>query len=679
MLNEISTLCSSLRQFNVQVQELHPWIKRLARSAGLIVGIDSAGHVGSVEYFDKQRAMQLPKIQESNHSNFPALNWVSPIWQLQLSEQQSAALADCPREDVRRRLVLLRNHIVEAKLSDSQAGVLSGIKALAQSYQSRFENLERSEEFIAFHVLIERLAQEDIDADGFFRKLTESALRLCADGSTDTLDTVEAFLIGEQETDGKQIKGKLPIFLDLSDCTRFECRVADPRMALYFSRCLNMTEVTAESEGVCAVTGERMALEGDKMPSALLPVLGPTILMSMNPDTPCHRRYGRTGTDIFSIGKKTTIELNSALQHLTSPERKNKNWQSVPARLKGKSNLLLVYLRSAPLLDAALAALFSDSEGADELYAVICEDVAKALEGRTTAGSDLLELFILNKISPGQVQVELSLSFTAQQVIEGAREWQIAAQNAPSCVALDKLTGPYPAQVALCLQSMWIRGGSASVDAPGMNVRDVYNLLVARMPGTGKCASALLKLALQRTGVLLMAIGHAAHRGEGDKRAWKAISAGARWSYSISIAVLAITLFKLGHRKDTYMQEPAFWLGRLLSLADTLHREYCKEVRNGDVPPQLIGNALIPTMTNDPNRGLARMRERIRIYQGWAATGGSGLARWSLAEMGKISFDLAQSLPERRMSDADQAQFLLGYLARSEKTDKEATAEGANQ
>jgi len=275
--------------------------------------------------------------------------------------------------------------------------------------------------------------------------------------------------------------------------------------------------------------------------------------------------------------------------------------------------------------------------------------------------------------------VELSLSFTASQVTEGAKMWQLAAHNTPSCVALDLLSVPYPSQVALCLQSLWIRGGSVSVDAPGINIQDVYNLLIAERPKTAKCAGSLLALALHRTRVLLVAIGHAVHRGDSDKRAWKKISADAKSSYSVIVAIFAITLFKLGYRKEIYMQQPAFRLGRLLSLTDTLHREYCKEVRKGDLPPQLLGNTLIPTMTNNPNRGLARMRERIRIYHAWAATKGSGLARWTLAEMGKISTDLAQDLPECRMTEADQAQFLLGYLARSERTDKEATDEGAIQ
>ena len=66
------------------------------------------------------------------------------------------------------------------------------------------------------------------------------------------------------------------------------------------------------------------------------------------------------------------------------------------------------------------------------------------------------------------------------------------------------------------------------------------------------------------------------------------------------------------------MNEPAFLVGRFLSLADTLHAEYCKDVRKNETPPQLLGNALIPTAISDPNKGLARMLQRIRVYQAWA-------------------------------------------------------------
>lgn len=676
MLNELSTLHASLKHFNVHVQEMHPSVKRLARSAGMIIGIDANGYAGSIEYFDSQQAVQLSKIQKSNHSNFPSFNWESPIWKLQLSEQQCIEMSECPRKDVPRRLALLKSQLSTAKISGRQAGVLGCIQKLAREYHSRFASLPPNEEFVAFPILLERLSRHEIDVDKFLRGLTDDALKLCEEGAPGIFDIVEMLLIGERDKAGELIKSSVPIFLDLSDCIQYDCRVADPRMAFCFSEWLTLTEAAGEADGICAITGKHMPLEGDKMPSPVLPVLGPTILMSMNPDTHCLIRYGRTATDIFPVGKKTVTELNSTLQYLTAPERKGKNWQSVPTRLKGKSNLLLVYLRSEPLLDADLAEALSDSGAADDLYTNTCADVAKALQGRYTKGGDLLELFILNKINKGQVQVELSLSFTASQVIEGGKTWQLAAQNAPLCVVLDNLRVPFPSQVASCLQSLWIRASRESVDAPGVNIQDVYDLLIPDRPAAKERARTLLALALHRSHVLLSAIGHAVHRGESDKQSWKKISPEAKSSYPTLVAIFAITLFKLGYRKEIYMQQPSFRLGRLLALTDTLHLEYCKEVRKGAVPPQLLGNTLMSTMTNNPNRGLARLRERIRIYQGWAKTKGSGLARWSLGEMGKISTELAQDLPDSRMTEAEQAQFLLGYLARSEKTDKEV-AEGA--
>jgi hypothetical protein len=123
------------------------------------------------------------------------------------------------------------------------------------------------------------------------------------------------------------------------------------------------------------------------------------------------------------------------------------------------------------------------------------------------------------------------------------------------------------------------------------------------------------------------------------------------------------------------MKGAAYELGRFLSLVDILHRQYCLEVRK-DVPRQLLGNAMLPgTMTN-PKKALGQMWNRIRIYQGWAQRDGTGLARWTLGEMGLRTPGLAEGLAER-MDDAGKAQLLLGYLARWEK--KEEKEEGAEK
>jgi hypothetical protein len=285
---------------------------------------------------------------------------------------------------------------------------------------------------------------------------------------------------------------------------------------------------------------------------------------------------------------------------------------------------------------------------------------------------------VLNKIDPGRVQLELSAEFTAEQAIRGAAEWTRGAANRPQMPLSDNGFVPSPDEVMRCLQMMWERGGASYSNAPGCRLADVYSVLIAGRLAAEGSARALLSLTLQRTTVLLIAVGHAAHRG--GREAWKSISREAGKNPVIAASLLGITLSKLGHRKEIYMQEAAFQVGRFLSLADTLHAEYSKAVRD-DIPPQLVGNALIPTAISDPNKGLARMLQRIRVYQAWArGKKGTGLARWSCAEMGRIADDLAGKLRSGRLNEPQQAQLLLGYLARAErKKEEKESEEGANQ
>ena len=105
------------------------------------------------------------------------------------------------------------------------------------------------------------------------------------------------------------------------------------------------------------------------------------------------------------------------------------------------------------------------------------------------------------------------------------------------------------------------------------------------------------------------------------------------------------------------MSQSAYLIGRLMSLADEFHRNYCKRERDGKFPPQLIGNALMPTALENPTAGLARLAERLTLYQRVADTG-------LRDEAGAVSQAIARNALPPRCSDAEKAQMLLGYLAR---------------
>jgi hypothetical protein len=137
--------------------------------------------------------------------------------------------------------------------------------------------------------------------------------------------------------------------------------------------------------------------------------------------------------------------------------------------------------------------------------------------------------------------------------------------------------------------------------------------------------------------------------------------------------ILGLLLHKLNRMKGEFMDSPPYLIGRLLSFCDQLHERYCQGPRKGQIPPQLVGNALMPTALETPQKALAILSKRILPYQGWVKTlkgDDAGLPRYFLAEMGKLSACLsAQRLPER-CSDGDKAEMLLGYLAFSGKIDE---------
>jgi hypothetical protein len=667
MLNELRTLDRSLNRFQVDVGEAHPWVKRLGKADLLIVGVDTGGLVTQVEHIPTDEAVKLFKIQESNHANFPQLNWNTPIWKIDESSAEFQKWQECPAVDVIRRIELLRGLCAAGSISGEQARGWAHMLGFCRELQVRFSGNGDSE-FEAFPILLNRILNGAASAEQWIRSLTE-ALLASAEKSLAPIEPVELLIGGDLSKADR--KAKFALMLDLADCTKFRCRVASPRMGGYFSRVLNETETGATDLGRCALTGREMPLETEKMPSPPLPLLGSTVMMSMNPQTPCQMRYGHIGTDIFPIGKSTANSLNAALVHLADASREGKNWKAVPGvSRKKKSNLLFVYLESLPEFEALIAELFAGGDASEANYEALCEEVCNALQGRDANESDLLHLFVLNKIDPGRVQVELTETFTAAQVIRGGAEWKEGARNRPFLPLKVDAFVPSPAEVMRCTQMNWERGGASYADAPGCRLANIYDVLIADRSGGEDAAKLLLRLIMQRASELLMAIGHASHRSTKD--AWKVIAKEGARSAVVTASVLGITLRKLGDRKEKYMQDPAFLIGRFLSLTDTLHAQYCEAVRKGSMPPQLLGNALLPTAIGDPKKGFARMLLRVRVYQAWArGKDGTGLARWAWAEMGKIANEITDKLPDQRLSESQQAQLLLGYVARTEKASEE--------
>ena len=125
---------------------------------------------------------------------------------------------------------------------------------------------------------------------------------------------------------------------------------------------------------------------------------------------------------------------------------------------------------------------------------------------------------------------------------------------------------------------------------------------------------------------------------------------------------------------DETMRSPAYLLGLMLGLVDTLHWAYCSEVRNS-MPPSLGGSQLLGIASDDPTRALGELLERIRPWHDWADTARPGdndktilRAKKALVRLSSVAPLLAGRLPGR-LDDTGKAELLLGFLSRDAAAD----------
>lgn len=689
MLNELYTLAKSLERFNPPAY--HPALKHNAKKQGFVIGIAKDGSVEFVEFRAKEKMAEAWRIESSSNGiSFPGFNLPSPIWMPSPESNESVQrLLALPDNSVEERLAILEAVCEKASLAyiDSQKEkLLSNIRNFPTRLLTVFADCP--DEFCAFSELLTRLSNATYSVDEFLRMLTSTAIRLCREGRLSPISAVEQLLLGSwNKKKGEFTQDKAPIICEVAERSHYEYVVVSPQMEHFVNQRLQermagrdfaaSRSEKDENLGVDAFLGMETALQ-DTFPSPVLPYLGKTILMSMASDSACQIKYGWKDSDTFPTGKAIAEAMQNALIFITQKEREGKTWRGVPSPTKDRQDLLLAYLEEKPDNTAFLADLFAESADVADIEEASFEEVAakvcEALEGEIVEDVDaLVRVLVLSSPDAGRKQLVLSEAFQAKEIFRAAEEWRLAAMNRPAISVLLPPTktkkarfaapcAPYPAAMMECLNTQWTNDGATSKKIFGCNLAQIYDVFLKQNMGTQETARRLLSLAIQRTGGLLLAMAHKQH-----SNLQKELSAKARSSVLTAISTLSILLFKLGLRKETYMNQAPFNLGRLLALADQLHYLYCEEVRGETFPPQLIGNALMNTALQQPVTAIALLAQRVLPYQAWARTVQSGekvgLARYFLKEIGEISQTLTKGPLPDTLSDVDRAQMILGYLA----------------
>ncbi len=434
-------------------------------------------------------------------------------------------------------------------------------------------------------------------------------------------------------------------------------------------------------------------------------VLGNVKLRSMVAAAECQYRYGKAEADSCPVGQDSRSKMKGALEWLIDPEREGKTWTTV-SRAADNKEVLLAYPSVLPPEPPDTATFFggfpeSDADNTGR-FENCAKNVTGTLHGLMAKNPDLdIRVFVLRKMDPARTRVSIHRRYNAQRLLQAAELWQQGCRNLPHIMVKqftkEKKTEwrepetPFPMEVVWTINTIWSRGDKgteknktasqpqwAPSSVKGFATEDGISLLLE----DGVFLQPVLHRALYgvtRNAVgLVLALGQAHAQGQ-------VFAAKSYMRQTIILpSILGLLLYKMNITKEEYMKSAPYFVGRLLSLADQLHYHYCVHVRNKpdtppgklSIPPQLMGNALMPTALEEPVKALALYSNRILPYQAWAKTvsgDAARLARYFLAELGKVSSDIPLTTIPERCTDSDKAQMLIGYLTRPEKSDSDTT------
>lgn len=705
MLNETYLLWQALNRANLTIPAEHPRVKSPGKTGPCLrVRLDEQGHVAAIEAVTQDEWPGLWTVMEGNQNSFPVVRIKDPLCDVSQNDNIWKKLGFDEKgkrrkpSDHKDRLSALTDTLEDrCKLSTERDRQFW--KRLKDKAKELLQHTNgNNSEDVTLREFVRRFREAANNPSALFRKIAECALRDLREARLDALDAVETLLVGKGPPDksDKQPPMSVQLAFDLREDSRFPLQLYRQKVREYIKRILPMEQEVSKNRHparLCALTGEQQPLQVSPFPKVRLPILNKDFpLVSMFREAACNTRYGLTDSFIVPVAKQTALQVQDALTWIVADERKGKTWRGVASgkfetsqgRKKESFDLLIAYVDGAPEIDANVANFFGTDEGVQQKqFEVDAQVVCKALDGieRERPGSKL-NLFLLRKASEGQAHVAVAESPSVEEVLQASQWWQQAATNVPE-VSLPLLGkkgephAPYPDQVVRLLSEEWVTNGTRSNKVRGIGLNDVLDLLL-RKPGKYEAAAwHMLDLTMRRLASLLLGIFGEAHKPE-KKQRWDDYPDHSREVALRTVSTLGILLDAFGRKKETYMSGVAFLVGRLLSLADTLHREYCLHVRREDIPPQLIGNALMPVAADNPTDAVDRLRERIMIYKAWADKGKSEefrLGKWAVGQMGQVSHQLSHSTLPTETDQTFRAELFLGYMARppAEKEGDNAT------
>lgn len=725
MLNETWRTWKVLEAAKIPFDLPHPLIKPLPPSEQnlLRVRLNEKGRVISVEDVAGEERGGIYRIVQTSDGSFPVIKVNQPFLRLPYESTIWNDLTKYKQETEKLKLLnSTANEAIRKGMFKTWAEAGWMWNSSLNKAKLIIEKLGGDKQALGIVELARRFERALQDEGMFISEMSHLALdrlRLRA-GNLQSLATVQELLVGKgKDSKGNDKKISVLLVLELDNTASIHQRSLWQSITNVLPTNLSAKTRDHKHQAPFSAFGGDGELLEEPFPQVKLPVLGayfPLISMASDADkAKCNKRYGLTEYTVCPVTSVESRRMAGALKWLvTCPE--GTTWRGVASgkfdRRKEKPDLLIVYVDEKPKLDVKTASYFGPgSEIIGAKFQVDAKAVCDALDSVVREHpKSKLNLFLIREVSDGQAQVILAESPTVKKVLESAQQWQVGAQNTPDitlCLQQEKTfnkinlpavfdarpSAPYPDQVVRLLSYQWVRDGALSkgtgrkpqrarqaIVGPGLG--EVLALML-RMEGKWEpTARRLLGLLLQRVVPMLIGLFAAKHaygprRSRGIRELLDDYPRESRETALQAVAVLGILLDTLGSRKEDYMKDAPYQVGQMLALADTLHKDYCIVVRDGQLPNSLIGTSLMRRALDNPAGALADLSERIVEYIRWAKISQIS-GKWQQDDQRRIAVNearkklrqyqpLAEALSAHELptecNDVMKAHLLLGFLA----------------
>lgn len=689
MIEELVKVAAAMEKAGVVPVDWHPKLKVLPkvskRTPCVRIWLTADGHIKDMESLTAEQAVFLRKYEPDLGKSLPGFN-VRPLYRIVKSDDE---MKNASRGKAGEKLksewikAFLSHNSEKQKENDYWPKTRIGLERSFSVVREDLENLcsNRFDKGETLKKLFDAIKQ--IDTVQFQTEYNNVVQLKIANG--DLPFSLVCHFVTEakkqkEDSDSRVPVPKFSIFLDIVDYQEYP--VAHEKTIERLNSLLMESEKSGSDSDV--IKDDAYGLDGqsatEKFPSVTLPLLGGVILRSQAKTITAQKRYHHCESDTFPVGQKTRTRVKGALEWISAREHDGKTYG-----IAGEKELLFAYPRDLANDKIPFTKMFGaqpDESLKEDHFERLSESVIEQLKGLGhSVANDELEIFSLRKMDKARTKVVYYHNVTVARLEEASKVWHEGCRNIPLLdiqdwsEKKDEKTGKsrpvdvevrtvFPVKLHRYLNQVWTRDHDKMKTYDKVKIfKPADGLRLLLEEPCHSLATYMLDRLIQHAHGYFLALC----RGTGKREVAKLLD---KVYYP---GILGLLLFKLGKRKEEYMKDSAFLLGRFLRVADEIHRLYCEVVRKNELPPELCGSSMLVSMMESPGLTLSQLALRSAPYVKWARAYHDDkkgrLVHYWMQRWSEIADPLLEKGWPKRLNSDERAQVFLGYLASFPKND----------